>query len=300
MVNDPEGNISLNFLQLLVLSFYHRPIIIVGLSQVGKTTLHKMLIRHPEIATLSGAKESPYFSKTASLIYDVVFSHRSAYLARKLAMSKDRFFNTIRRLCFETTIGPHFGLGGVLKALVLKGEISLGKRHWCLQSFPDEIECRCILSLYPQAKFIYLTRNAISVIHDQMNKKVRKGTNPDFTVHAKNWADSIREFRYLTQADYAIHIPFEALSKNSKKSTNRILKFIGLSNRPELYRHAQEMLSRPSPQKNITYAPDKYPIESIPLNSDKNIFNCWPEEFRLEFRKTCSDGMTELGYQIPE
>jgi len=290
----------LDLFQLFVSNFYHRPIIIVGFGQVGKTTLHKTLIRHPEIATLSGAKESPYFSKTASLIYDVEFSQRSAYLTRKLAVSKNRFYNTIRRLCFETTIGPYFGLGGVIKALVLKGEISFGKRHWCLQTFPDEIAYQCILALYPQAKFIYLTRNAISAIHDQMNKKIRRGIEPDFTVHANKWAQSISRFRYLTEADYAIHISFEALCNNSQRTINKIIEYLGVSNQPELYRHTQKMLSQPSPQKPIASASDNTRIESSPSDSYKEIFNSWPEEFRIEFNKTCSHGMTELGYQLPE
>ena len=300
MLGDPEGNISLNLLQLLVSSFYYRPIVIVGFGQVGKTTLHKTLIRHPEIATLSGAKESPYFSKTASLIYDVEFSHRSAYLTRKLAVPKKRFFNTVRRLCFETSIGPHFGLGGVIKALVLKGEIPFGKRHWCVQTFPDEMAYRCILTLYPQAKFIYLTRNAISAIHDQMNKKIRKSLEPDFSVHATKWAQSIERFRYLTKADSAMHVSFEALSDRSQETINMIQKFIGVSNQPELYRHTQKLLSRPSPPKTIAGAADNYRIGAALSDSCRDIFNSWSEEFRIEFNKTCSHGMAELGYQIPE
>ena len=290
----------MNFLQLFVTSFYHRPIIIVGLSQVGKTTLHKTLIRHPKIATLSGSKESPYFKKIASLIYDVEFSQRSAYLTNKLGMSKKRFYSTIRRLCFETTIGSHFGLGGVIKAMVLKGEIPFGKRYWCLQTFPDKIACQCILALYPQAKFIYLTRNAISAIHDQMNKKIRKGVKPDFKVHANEWAQSISQYRYLTEANYAMHISFEARCNNPQKTINKILKFIGVSNQPELYRHMQKMLARPLPHKSNAGTPDSTRIESTPSASYKDIYKNWPEEFRVEFNKTCSHGMTELGYQLPE
>jgi hypothetical protein len=290
----------LDLFQIFVSSFYHRPIIIVGFGQVGKTTLHKTLIKHPQIATLSGAKESPYFSKSASLIYDVEFSERSAYLTRKLAVPKDRFFNSIRRLCFETSIGPHYGVGGPIKALVLKGEIAFGKRHWCVQTFPDEMAYQCILGLYPQAKFIYLTRNAINAIHDQMNKKIRKGVKPDFKVHATKWEQSIDRCRYLTEADSALHIPFEALSTNPQQTITTILEFIGVSNQPILYKHTQKMLSRSAPQKPIAGAAGRTPNDATRLNAYQAIFNSWPEEFRIEFRRTCSGGMAELGYQMPE
>jgi hypothetical protein len=290
----------LDLFQIFVSSFYHRPIIIVGFGQVGKTTLHKTLIKHPQIAILSGAKESPYFSKTAALIYDIEFSQRSEYLTRKLAVSKDRFFNTIRRLGFEATIGPHYGIGGVLKALIFMGEISFGKRHWCLQTFPEEIEYQCILGLYPQAKFIYLTRNPINAIYDQMNKKINKGVKPDFTVHATKWAQSIKRFRYLTEAANAVHVPFEAFKTSPETTINMIQEFIGVRNQPQLFKHTEKIFSRPSSQKNIATTPGNTLLNISPVGSCQDIFNSWPEEYRIEFRKTCTAAMTELGYQLPE
>jgi hypothetical protein len=290
----------LNILQLIVSGFHHRPVIIVGFGQVGKTTLHKTLSRHPQIATLSGAKESPYFSNTASLVYDLEFSPRSAYLTRKLVVPKKRFYNTVRRLCFETAIGPHFGLGGVIKALVLRGEIPFGKRHWCVQTFPDETAYHCILALYPQARFIYLTRNAISAIHDQMNKKIRKGVEPDFLMHATKWAQSIERFKYLTQADCALHVSFEALLHDSQETINRIQKFVGVSCQSELFRHTQMLLARSSPPETIAGAADNPGIGETSSDGCQDIFNSWPEEFRNELYKTCSHAMTELGYEMPE
>jgi hypothetical protein len=180
------------------------------------------------------------------------------------------------------------------------GEISFGKRHWCLQTFPEEIEYQCILGLYPQAKFIYLTRNPINAIYDQMNKKINKGVKPDFTVHATKWAQSIKRFRYLTDTPNAVHVPFEALNTNPEATINMIQEFIGVRNQPKLFKHTEKIFSRPSPQKNIAATPGNTLLNIPPAGGCQDIFNSWPEAFRIEFRKTCTAGMIELGYQLPE
>jgi len=66
------------------------------------------------------------------------------------------------------------------------------------------------------------------------------------------------------------------------------------------FKHTEKIFSRPSPQKNIAGTPGNTRINISPPGSSKDIFNSWPEEFRIEFRKTCTAEMTELGYQLPE
>ena len=88
-------------------SFFHHPIVVLGHGRSGTTALFGGLIQHPEI--LGARSEVPLLAQVGQIAHDCELGRNHAYLAKSLALSKQRFYKRLRQMLFELAFGRFAG-----------------------------------------------------------------------------------------------------------------------------------------------------------------------------------------------
>ena len=114
----------------------HRPVLVLGTAPSGTPGLRSGLVTHT-LVLRSRASEPDLISKICGV---AEFNHVDSakwgvgYI-RRVACGKDSVYEALRRLCFESALGAHYGLEHVvttaLRSLKHRNVSLLREKYWC-------------------------------------------------------------------------------------------------------------------------------------------------------------------------
>jgi len=263
------------------------PIFIIGCGRSGTSVLLQALGKHPSIIALLG--EAPLITSiggNASLF----FSDKAEYYRSSLKMNLDHLFEDLSKLGLEIAGGEHYALNNFLKALRV-GEYKR-KKYWSAKTFPTENVEKGLLAVYPNARFIYIARNGIDVVHSMT--KYHGFRDQEFTKNCQVWSDSVEKYRYLTQYENALFLKHEDLISNPDDFFVSIFTYLNLNFSQKSIDFIKNNIVHPLDQ------PSQNEQDAITqLKNRKSPFNTWTTEQQQTFISICSEAMNELQYSTP-
>lgn len=166
--------------------FYGRPVFLVGAGRSGTIVLYKALGTHPQIFTMPS--EDPLITSFASIVSLFEAGPEKEYYRESVKLPKDHLYRQLRRLCFESAAGPHYGFKTLVKFVLRNRWALYRKRFWCVKTFPLEDHSRSLLKLYPDARFVYLVRNGLDVVRSRTRFPAFR--EQEFSQHCEVWANA--------------------------------------------------------------------------------------------------------------
>lgn len=272
---------------------FSHPIFIVGGSRSGTIVLLKALGEHPHI--LSTPSENPFITDIGRMAYDLSHADErdTYYYERTMRVSREHIYTTLRRLAWESCLGPNYGLSYLLKESILQRRLLPAKRRWCTKSFPGKKTAHGLLALYPCARFIWILRNGLHVVHSRT--KFPEFRSLDFREHCEHWASSIRRFAYLAEMPTATVVHQEDLAENPDAVFRRIFELLKLPYHPGPTQYAFTHLVHPLDDEKITKGVN---VKEI-LRQRPPPYETWSAEQISIFKEICAEAMATAGYDVP-
>jgi hypothetical protein len=276
---------------LLALRFYHRPIFEVGSGRSGTIVLYKALGSHPQIFSMPG--ENPLITYFADCVEPYQRADQLRYFLHSVRLTQPQLYAELRRLIFESSAGPSAGWKVSVKGVVQHGLKFLGKTHWCVKCFPTKRHADALRELYPQAKFIYIVRNGIEVIHSR--SKFPAFCKEPFESHCEFWVDAARKFSYLMSYEAAVPVRHEELLNAPEAVFRRIADTLALRPDPAPASYVQTTLVH-SLDDGATHA--NVDVRKR-LKERPPGYLSWTAVQRETFKRICGATMDALGYEVP-
>jgi len=254
--------------------------------------LLKAIGKHKNV--ISAPTEDPFITDVGRMALQLEFfdNHERDYYLRTLRISFDEILALLRRLALESAFGKNYGLNYFSKTLVKEGLSVLHKTRWCTKTFPGRDTADGLLRLYPSAKFIWVLRNGINVVHSRT--KFPEFRELDFQDHCTHWAQSIRRFSYLSKMSQAVVVKQEELADDPDTVMRKIFEHVGLPNDSRssefLLTHHVHPLSDESTIKGVD-------VRQV-LAERPPAYARWNDEWKAIFKATCGDAMKMAGYPI--
>lgn len=279
--------------KILSLGLLDNPVFVVGGGRSGTSVLVQALGKHKSIYSFKG--EDPFICHLIHVVHVMEFSEARSinYYKESLHISYQYIFKRLKELIYESAFGKNHGLKQMTKDMILGMFNPLTKKYWCAKTFPQADIAAALQRLYPSAKFIYIHRNGIDVVHSRTQFPGFKDL--DFRKQCEEWSQSVKKYHYLTSHPLAVTVRHEDLVENPSAVFDTIFKKLGF-----------EPDSRPA---NFTSTHQIHPLSST-TNSD-NIsvkaemssrtvpYQTWSLEKKEIFKEVCADSMRLLDYEIP-
>jgi len=298
--------------KFLTRKLFNHPLLVLGTTRSGTSALRSGLAVHPLVLP-SRAYESDLipricgvadFNRVDSAYWGVRYIHR-------VPCGKDSVYEALRRLCFESALGAHYGLEHVLRtalrSLKHRDVSLLREKFWCAKPWfrtggaGDEApqtskgvggQVKGLLELYPEVKIIYIVRNGIDVVNSKT--KFLPTSTRDFADHCRVWSESYQTHRCLSDVDNAIQVRQEEMVMDPESMFEKIFSFIGVEYHQPSVDWVKGNLRHPldSPQmQNVD-------VRKI-LTEREPPYKSWSEDQRATFIRICVEPMEKLGYEIP-
>jgi hypothetical protein len=272
--------------------FIKSPIFIVGGSRSGTIVLLKAMGRHCRI--LSSPSEDPFITDVGRMVHSLEYCSEveRQYYLDTLRISHGYIYDTLRRLVLESALGPHYGLKHLVKLAIQSKVNPLAKQHWCTKTFPGKKTAQGLMKLYPEARFIWILRNGVNVIHSRC--KFPKFRDLPFEEHCQHWASSIARFSYLLELPGAVVVHQEELVDDPDRVFRRIFETFRIDYDPKPTEYALTHHVHPLSDESTTKGIDikKTLAERPPAYQD------WTQEQMRMFRNICGEAMQLAGYEI--
>lgn len=274
-------------------NFFDNPIFIVGGSRSGTIVLFKAVGLHPQI--FSTPSEDPFITDVGRMAYDLAYANERDvhYYERTLRVSRDYIFDSLKRMALESAIGPHYGLKHLVRQSLADKKLLSARRYWCTKTFPGENTTKGLQALYPNAKFIWILRNGINVVHSR--GKFPEFKDLDFSEHCQHWAESIRRFAYLAEMPTATVVHQEDLTDDPDSVFRRIFNLLGVPDHPASTEFALNNHVHPLADESIHQGVN---VKEV-LKQRKPPHESWSQEQRDTFKSICSGAMVRAGYDMP-
>jgi len=272
--------------------FINKPIFIVGGSRSGTIVLLKAMGRHAHI--LSSPSEDPFITDVGRMVHSLEFRSDvgKQYYQDALRISHAYILETLRRLALESAFGPHYGLRHLIKLAVTKQVNLLAKSHWCTKTFPGMNTAQGLTVLYPEAKFIWILRNGLNVVHSRC--KFPAFRELPFEEHCQHWASSITRFSYLSKLPGAVVVHQEELVENPEKVFRRIFEVLNINYDPKPVEYALTHHVHPLGDESTTKGID---IKKT-LSERPPAYQEWTQEEKRTFKDICGEAMQLAGYKV--
>jgi len=272
--------------------FIKNPIFIVGGSRSGTIVLLKAMGRHAQV--LSTPSEDPFITDVGGMVHSLEFCSEveKQYYLETLRISKTYIYEKLRRLAMESALGPYYGFKQLIKLAVINKVNILGKRYWCTKTFPGKNVAQGLERLYPEARFIWILRNGVNVVHSRCLFPAFRDL--PFAEHCHHWASTIKRFAYLLEMPGAVVVHQEELVDEPDMVFRRIFeKFrIDYDSKPTEYAltHHVHPLGDESTTKGVDIK--KTLSERPPAYQD------WTQEQKGTFKDICGEAMQMVGYEV--
>jgi len=272
--------------------FIKSPIFIVGGSRSGTIVLLKAMGRHARI--LSTPSEDPFITDVGRMVHSLEFRSdiEKQYYLDTLRISHGHIYDILRRLALESALGPHYGLKQLIKLSVNNKANLFGKRYWCTKTFPGKNTAQGLMKLYPEAKFIWILRNGVNVVHSRCQFPAFRDL--PFEEHCRHWASSIARFKYLLELAAAVSVHQEDLVDDPDRVFRRIFETFCIDYDPKPTDYALTHHVHPLGDESTTKGVD---IKKI-LSERPPAYQEWtPEQMRI-FKEICGEAMQLTGYKV--
>jgi hypothetical protein len=272
--------------------FINMPIFIVGGSRSGTIVLLKAMGRHTRI--LSTPSEDPFITDVGGMVQSLEFCSEveKQYYQDTLRVSHAYIYERLRRLALESALGPHYGLKNIVKLAVKNKVNPLGKRYWCTKTFPGKNVAQGLEKLYPDARFIWILRNGVNVVHSRCLFPAFRDL--PFEEHCQHWADTIGRFSYLLEMPGAVVVHQEELVEDPDRVFRRIFNDFRIEYDPKPTEYALTHHVHPLGDESTTRGVD---IKKT-LSERPPAWQEWTEEQKSIFKDLCGEAMQLAGYKI--
>lgn len=276
----------------LAINLLTRPLFIVGGSRSGTIVLLKAIGQHPNI--LATPSENPFITDIGRMAYDLGLATEKDqdYYERTLRIPHTYIYDTLRRLALESSLGPHYGIRFLLASLIKQRINIFNKKILCTKSFPGEKTALGLQVLYPNARFIWILRNGMSVVYSRAKFPEFRGL--EFSEHCRHWADSITRFAYLRKMPEATVVHQEDLTDVPDAVFRAIFDLVDLPYHPASTEFALHTHVHPLADLNISSGVD---VKQV-LKERRPPHESWSEDMRAIFKDICGDAMSLAGYEI--
>lgn len=272
--------------------FIKRPIFIVGGSRSGTIVLLKAMGRHARI--LSTPSEDPFITDVGGMVHSLEFCSEleKQYYLDTLRISQAYIYDTLSRLALESALGQHYGLKQLIKLAVIHRVNPLGKRYWCTKTFPGKNVAQGLKRLYPDARFIWILRNGVNVVHSR--GKFPAFRDLPFQDHCRHWADTIGRFSYLLEMPEAVVVHQEELVDDPDRVFRRVFEEFTIDYDPGPTEYALTHHVHPLGDESTTKGID---IKKT-LSERPPAYQEWTQEQMRMFKDICGDAMQLAGYDV--
>ena len=273
--------------------YIHRPLFVVGGSRSGTIVLLKAIGMHRQI--LSAPTEDPFIADIGNFMKDIEsFSeHRKEYYSRTLRVSQQYIKNVLQRLSMESAMGPDYGIRHLLGHAVSEKRYNIfRKRFWCTKTFPNENVAKGLLQLYPEAKFIWILRNGVNVVHSRT--LFPEFRDLPFEKQCQHWADTVNSFEYLKAMPEAVVIHQEDLLEDPARVFSKIFEHVGIEDDGESTQYALTHHVHPLGDVSTSTGVD---IKKT-IADRRPAYQKWSEAQRQQFKDICGHAVQQAGYEI--
>ena len=272
--------------------FIKSPIFIVGGSRSGTIVLLKAMGRHTRI--LSTPSEDPFVTDVGRMVHSLEFcsEDEKQYYLDTLRISRTYIYDELRRLTLESALGPHYGLKQLIKLAVNNKVNFLGKHYWCTKTFPGKNTAQGLKRLYPEARFIWILRNGVNVVHSRCLFPAFRDL--PFEEHCQHWADSIKRFSYLLEFPETVMVHQEELVDDPDRVFRRIFEEFRIDYDPGPTTYALTHHVHPLGDKSTTKGVD---IKKT-LSERPPAYQGWTDEQKSKFKDVCGEAMELAGYKV--
>ena len=278
--------------QLETAEFLANPLFIVSCGRSGSTALCLALRLHPSL--LVAATEGPAINSIGELAYDYALGTHARYFQNASRLAPNETRRQLRRLCYTAIFGLDLGLSYDPRRLRLKeSAFTRGRqiRRWGAKVFPTENSAQGLRWLYPGAKFAYIFRNGMDVVHSM--SKFGTFAQLDFASRCRFWSDRAETYEFLRTWDDVCVIRFEDFLEDNSSVLKRTCEYLGLPDSKVTSEFASTRMIHPldAPTGALN------PKEAIAAR--RRGYETWTSDERNVFRDICGDAMEMLGYDIP-
>jgi hypothetical protein len=230
--------------RLLTAKFLPNPIFVVGTGRSGTSVLLQALGRHPKILSLSG--EAPFLTSIGGEAALFQSRETGEYYRSCLKTDLGYLHGTLGRLGFEVSAGRHYGLKTVARAWWRDRSPPWAKTFWCAKTFPPRVVSEGLSAVYPGARFVYIVRNGLDVVHSMT--RYHGFSRESFETHCRNWASGAAAYRHLAECPAGIKVRHEELIDDPEALFRRICAFLGIADAPQSARFVRTTLVHPLDQ----------------------------------------------------
>jgi hypothetical protein len=213
------------------------PIIVVGMNRSGTKWLSNILCNHPEVfgaqaKSHKGIIETNLFGKLQDLLGDI--GPVEHYIAFVELWTRTDFFRATgveKEFLYERRDRPR----DMLEAFRLTMEEAArrrGARFWLQKTSP--IEAIEVLHLFPDARVVTIQRGLVPTLESGAKMWRDRGQPYSVLRAAAVYAYEAKLLRRVERDFRAVHVTYEALSRNPEQEIRSLCDHIGLSCRPEM------------------------------------------------------------------
>ena len=267
--------------------YIEQSIFVVGAGRSGTSILLQALGQHPAIIAFPG--ESPFLTSIGG---DATLFHGSEknYYRNAIRLSYPAMMKRLCRLGLDVSGGEHYALKNTLKHRIRHRQFSNSAiRYWSAKTFPTELVSDGLDRVYPGAKYLYIVRNGLEVVHSMT--KFHGFKENGFTSHCQTWAASAEKYEYLQARPNALTIKHELLSQDPDCVFSKIYKFLALTDNGG---------SADFTKTNVIHPLDKTDVHTASsqalLSKRGSPAALWNKEQRAIFLDICAYQMNKLGY----